>query len=887
MKIVLLVLFLAAVWAQDGIQTALVDTIAAIRDKDDDAARARAIAGFTLIRDRAKRVRAESYKCGDLAGSADREGCRDKLLEELRALKVSRTQFHSLESCLKYFKSSKREMFSCTNVVEEHIKFRQQAQDLAPPAEKETEESEEKKVLLAVNSAREGEEDSSGDEAVRALRNRLTGLEKEATKCKDDACRSSEAAKTLAVRKQAQLLAEIERCMADFADAALRKRCQEPHRKALLELLAKVPATVSTTDAPETTEPQSVADEVKVAIKKAQNGEIDEPQAVKEALTDLRSLVADLEARSVACKKVAHPTDRYLCKKNLRNEKKARSHEIKLVEKLDVCAKKFELNDARRTNCVARVAQEIRKRARISDPLAAPKSLPKLEDTEKERRDQLMTRIKTLRKDLRACDDTKCRDEVRNAILVSRVELDTIDQRFSPRRVCLMKRRRMRSNEFRARALEHLRLFHLHERASKCSDRKCAFKYDLRQHDLERNIRQLRARRKAAWNKYRCPYVLPKTKKVATTLTEATVKPVTKAPTEKNASPRIVTVKKNKKSKKSKKNKKEKKEKKGDGVKGLTVEKKMSARELAKHERAKLVGMLQTYYKELDHCPDEECRSEVQSRISESEDKLKALSKTRKLVIKAERERHLRRATLHRKLEKLYNRAANCETRKCRKSTQKQLVKYKEALEKLGRTVLGSEKTGDKPAQGITKEVYVNELKLALGKCRVGSMGQKCRDQVLKKFDQETEKRDRKMITHLQELVSRKVIEDVEACTASNGSRASCVEAVRKWEAMRLTQLQTRQMRLEERVALRTCRETGNPKACKDSVRKEFKKDSAQVAVVAEQAASKDVKREVMKVAPDVKVRDAPATVSRSGSASTLAVSAAMFLIALTTVLVL
>merc|ERR1712000_349447 len=246
---------------------------------------------------------------------------------------------------------------------------------------------------------------------------------------------------------------------------------------------------------------------------------------------------------------------------------------------------------------------------------------------------------------------------------------------------------------------------------------------------------------------------LPKTDKVPTTLTKAVDRTAASDSATTGPAPRKLPTEKKEKKTEAKKEAEEKAEE-SAAVAHMTKE--IAERKTQNSERAQLHGVLNKYYTELDGCPDEECRESMQKKIDSVEEQLKSLSHTRKKILSTERSRHLRRAELHERLEGLYTQAANCATRVCRVRTRKALQQYQKALRKLNRNMLGAKKMNGEVTKGITSNHFVHELKLALNNCRVG--------------DADTESRDRAVIEHLQELVARKVKEDIDACVDSPGS---------------------------------------------------------------------------------------------------------------------
>jgi len=265
----------------------------------------------------------------------------------------------------------------------------------------------------------------------------------------------------------------------------------------------------------------------------------------------------------------------------------------------------------------------------------------------------------------------------------------------------------------------------------------------------------------------------------------------------------------------------------------------------------------------------------VRAEIKAVKRELKIISKARRKQILAERERHLRRARLHKRLAKVYRDYANCPDHECRVRLASVLARFQDALQRLNRNILGSkEETGQQVMDGIHDNVYTRQLADALNNCAPDDT--KCRAAVVVEFRRQNEERDRAVLRVLVEEAKKEVSTRVATC-ATGDKREVCVAEVQKWESGRLAELQSHLIKLEEQRALRMCDSMPDVAACRASVNKEFKKDEVKAVSNAAEAAATEVSKAIESIAPSIGVPvvavDGKVSAGRSASASTIAVS--------------
>jgi len=882
--LLLIVAALALTLAQDAFSSFDATADAVVRG-DRREARRTAVEGLRAIRTQLQQLRRDNRDC---RSSANSRQCRRDVRSRRRPLRRLRRSFRRLEWCLARFRYNGSRRVRCvtrirnaagrtsaatttaattTTAAATTTTAAAAATTTAAGATTAPASGVKAAVLTAVDAAVAGSAaaDPAGDAAIAALRQRIASLRQQRDGCRNlsglinrSRCRRAARRGLRRVRREALYLARIERCLNRFpSDASRRQTCIAPQREALLSFLipgriptschvrdfrclavqrrarrARRATTVANTSVPTTPTklPAAVVQAVRTAVSAANTG-ANATNAGEAAIAALRARVEAVNRQVQACRALSR-RKRRTCLRNMRNELRRNRRERRLVKRLERCARRFRDNEARRTNCVARVVRVLMQMVNPLSPSQAPASIPALENQERSARTTLRRRIRSLRGDLRRCSSRDCRDRVKNAILVARVELQTIDARFAPRRICMMQRRRIRNVEMRTRALEHLRLYRIHRRAARCTTRKCAKRLEKRQHQMERHMSARRAERLAAWNKLRCPVVLPTTTPISTTLTSAA--PTTVASTT---------------------------------VAAATTKPKARPGSGLNARRAELHLRLNRLYLEVDNCADNNCKARIRSQITSIKAELRALSRERRRWLRQDRRRHLRRARLHRRLNVLYNRAANCASRSCRIRTRALLRKYKRALKALDRSLLGA-----KRHHGLSNNRYARQLRALLSECPRREAGKKCRTDVFNRFRQQTEERDRALLDHLRGKVHKKVTRDIRNCAVSATSRANCIRDVQKWESSRIGQLLTRVITLEKDRALRMCEGTADVNSCRDAVNAEFKKDLTRASAQAATAAAKDVVKIAAVEAPGVKVT------GRAGSASTLAVTGSLIL---------
>lgn len=855
----LLALIVAVALGQGGnqITTALTSASSAISIGDISAGRVSVVTGLNLIRERARALLARRSSCdsGD-----DAAGCRREIVAELMGLRGVRGQFRRLETCARLDGGERVDCVKTTMEKAFSVAATTVTTTLAPGAEVQP-------VREAVASAIAGgaPKDQAGDDAVAALAGRLQALAASKAACKDRKCRKNIRSERRKLRMEARLLARIERCVARFQDGILRARCIAKFRPRLLALLGGATSTTTTSSKPDlsTPFPEVVVARVANVVDAAANGTPIEAITSEQAIASLRRRVSSISASYAKCKELNGAQKRE-CRRVLDENRSVNRRERKLVHRLDKCAHRFRTNEARRKNCVARVARKLMPLVHPIPAARVPGSVEAIKTVEETQASDLNARLEQLRRDLANCDTTMCRDQVRNAILTVRVELHSMDKRFSPRRECLRKRREVRSTEFRARALEHMRLYRLHRRAARCDTRRCAAHFTVLQHEMEASIRSARSVRLALWNSLRCPLVGETTTEISTTLTTETItESTTVAATDASTSATDAATSTDSTT----------------TVESTSTEAPRTPSP-ANARRAELHLRLNQLYLSLDNCADKACKKAIRKDISAVKKELKTISQSRKRLLLRERSRHLRRARLHRRLSRVYKRYASCRSHACRVKYSTVLAKFQEALERLNRNILGSkEETGKEVVAGIESNVYTEQLAKSLNDCAADDA--KCRKAILKAFRRQNEERDRAVLQMLAKQVKDEVATRVAAC-AVGASRESCVAEVQKWEADRLADLQSHLIKLEERRALRMCESMPDLKVCRDTVKKEFKKDEKVAVSKAAEAAATEVSQAIASIAPSIgaPVVSAQGVVSpgRSANASVLAVGAVALL---------
>lgn len=580
---------------------------------------------------------------------------------------------------------------------------------------------------------------------------------------------------------------------------------------------------------------RKVVKAVKGAIKAASKKPIVAGVEGEKAIAALRARVKKYRADELACEK-KKGASRRKCRKILEKQLKKNKKERQLVRKLERCARIFRGNADRRTNCVARVVRVLMQMISPISKKQAPVNLRRLEDEEDDFRGDLVKQLRRLRRKLSRCTRNTCRRMHKRSINRVRKQIRKLDKGFGPRRVCLMQRRKIRNNEFRTRATEHMTLYELHTEASNCETLRCVRTFAKSQRELESTIRAARSKRKASWNKLRCPLI--NVDKPVTT-TEEVLQYTTRAPSKKDDD-----------------------------------DEEEEERDSRNKERARLHLRLNKLYKRLDNCDDRQCKFVTRRKIRQTKMKLKLMSRRRQKRLARARRRHLRRAILHKKLHQLYLRAADCPSARCRKNTRRQLRKYKKALKKINRSFLGTKRAGRKANR------YVRALRDELRRCGRGE--RKCHKDVFARFRRQTEKRDRAVLHHLRRLAMEKVESDIGKCVKKPGpKRKKCIKSVQKWESRRLAELQIRLIELERRRAVRMCDNTSNSRLCGKAVQKEFKKDKKRAKKEAKKVAKKDVQRVLASVAPKLAKRSAMSagfTTTTSFILMMMAVVSAVFL---------
>jgi hypothetical protein len=199
-------------------------------------------------------------------------------------------------------------------------------------------------------------EDASGDAAVAELKRRLTFLADAANACRDDKCLAPILIQRKALRREARLLARIEKCVADFQDSVLRAKCLAEDRKVLLEMLGSTVAPVPSAEA-------TVAPEVQKAVLSevdaGKSGSPNESIKAEEAIKALVARVNSVKAEYAKCDELKDDAQKRGCRETLDQQKDVYAREEELVRKVDQCARDFSSDEAKRINCVTDVSREL------------------------------------------------------------------------------------------------------------------------------------------------------------------------------------------------------------------------------------------------------------------------------------------------------------------------------------------------------------------------------------------------------------------------------------------------------------------------------------------------------------------------------------------------
>ncbi len=140
-----------------------------------------------------------------------------------------------------------------------------------------------------------------------------------------------------------------------------------------------------------------------------------------------------------------------------------------------------------------------------------PDSLEDLKASEHHARVAIQDRIADIKSAMQSCEasDMPCKIRLHKLLARARDELEVLDDRFEPRRQCLVKRKAFQLREFRLRSMEHARMFQLHSKAGRCETRACLRRWERLELRLDLLMGARRAERMQEWRKIRCYFVLP------------------------------------------------------------------------------------------------------------------------------------------------------------------------------------------------------------------------------------------------------------------------------------------------------------------------------------------------------------------------------------------